>query len=363
MHLKKKIISIDLKEDIKYELKNFLNKKNQYTIPIFIPHRGCKNECVFCNQKKISGQIKNVTVEDVDNIIKERLEKLDNVEKNIQIAFFGGSFTGIKISEQKNYLEVAKKYIDMGKVESIRLSTRPDYINIKILKMLKTYGVKSIELGVQSMDNDILKLSKRGHTKEDVIRASRLIRLFGFELGHQIMVGLPGSSISTEIYTIKEVLKLRPVDLRIYPVYVIYPSELYDMYKQKNYIPLTINQAIDRVCNIVKECQKTNIRIIRLGLQSTDEITKNNKEIVGPVCDNIAEYVQAKLILKVLDKKIEEKVLSNEVLENTKNLILLDIENKNASIVIGPKRINKLYLENKYKKYNIVLKVKGEMKT
>ena len=235
MRLKKINFNIDIESDVNYQLKNFTNKQLQYVVPIFIPHRGCKNECVFCNQRKISGELKNVTVQDVDNIIKERLKCFKDKSRKIQIAFFGGSFTGIKISDQIAYLKVANKYINEGKVDSIRLSTRPDYIDVNILKMLKKYNVETIELGVQSMSDDVLKASKRGHTKFDVIRASRLIRLFGFRLGHQIMVGLPNSTIQKEEETIKEVLKLKPSDLRIYPVYVIHPSELFNMYENGSY--------------------------------------------------------------------------------------------------------------------------------
>ena len=173
-----KIVNYNIDLNLDYELKNILNKENQYTIPIFIPHKGCKNECIFCNQRKISGHLTSVTYSDVDEEIKKNLKYFENNKKNkkIQIAFFGGSFTGINFNEQIEYLKVANKYIENGKVDSIRLSTRPDYISPKILKMLKMYNVETIELGVQSMDNEILKIAKRGHLRRHVIRASRLIR-------------------------------------------------------------------------------------------------------------------------------------------------------------------------------------------
>ncbi len=352
--------NLDLKEEINYELKNFINKEGQYTIPIFIPHKGCKNECVFCNQVKISGATKSVTLDEVDNIIKERLLCFRDKSKKVQIAFFGGSFTGIKISDQISYLKVANKYIKMGVVGSIRLSTRPDYINVRILKILKKYNVETIELGVQSMSNEVLESSKRGHTKQDVVRASRLIRLFGFRLGHQIMVGLPDSTKSKEEYTIKESLRLKPSDLRIYPVYVIHPSKLYDMYKNGEYLPLSIEDTVNRVCSIIKYCQKTDVKIIRLGLQSTDEITVSNKEIAGPVCDNITDYVASNLIRKVIKKRIDTCCNNMVFSKDNVNVILLDVPKKYVSFVIGPKKMNKIYLEEKYNKYNIKFKIKGE---
>lgn len=345
---------INITLDLEYELKNFLNKEKQYTIPIFIPHRGCKNECVFCNQRKISGVTTDVTDEDVNNIIKCSLEKLkNNKNKRIEVAFFGGSFTGIPIINQIRYLKVANKYIKLGNISSIRLSTRPDYISVPILKMLKKYNVETIELGVQSMDDNVLKSSNRGHTKLDVIRASKLIKLFGFRLGHQIMVGLPESSLNTEIDTIKASLKLDPKDLRIYPVYVISPSKLYDMYKNGEYIPLSIEDATYRCHKIINECQKKDVRIIRLGLQSTDEICSKNSDIVGPISDNFAEYVMSDII----KEKIEEKLIENMIIkEESINLNIL-VPKRYISVTIGPKKRNKVYFENKY---NVEFKVKGE---
>lgn len=339
---------MEIKLDLTCDLKNFINKDKQYTIPIFIPHKGCPNSCIFCNQKKISGQIKNVDVSDVDNIIKTYLSYYKNLSKKIEIAFFGGSFTGIDINLQIDYLKVAKKYIDNGEVNSIRLSTRPDYISEEILVMLKEYGVDTIELGVQSMDDKILSIAKRGHTSQDVIRASKLIKKYNIRLGHQIMIGLPNSTMETEIYTIKECLKLKPTQLRIYPVYVIEDSELYDMYNSREYTPLSIAEAVKRCVAVVKECQSENVAIIRLGLQSTSEITSSNSNIFGPVCDNFAEYVISAIIREHIEKYLKKD--QNED-------IIVHVPRKYVSVTVGPKKINKIYFENKY---NVRYIVKGE---
>ena len=338
---------MEIKLDLKQELKNFINKDNQYTIPIFIPHKGCPHACVFCNQRRISGTIKDTTVEDVDNIIKEYLDYYLNTDKKIEIAFFGGSFTGIDLSLQEAYLKVAYKYIIDGKVDSIRLSTRPDYINDEILTLLTKYGVKTIELGVQSMNDEILDKAKRGHTRDDVINASNLIRQYGIRLGHQIMIGLPYSSIDSEVYTIKECLKLEPEQLRIYPVYVIEDSELYEMYEAGEYKALEIGEAVDRCVAVIHECQKTNVQIIRLGLQSTSEITAKNTNIYGPVSDNFAEYVMAALIRE----RIENEIVNKD------GDIVVYVPKRYISATIGPKKINKIYFENKF---NVKYIVKGE---
>lgn len=349
--MKRKVIRLSLDK----ELKNVISKEKQYTVPVFIPHKGCRNDCVFCNQKKISGATKQPTAENVDSIIKTRLSELkeNKTKRKIQIAFFGGSFTGLEIPEQIKYLEIANKYVLSGEVSSIRLSTRPDYINIKVLKILKKYNVKSIELGVQSCCDEVLEASKRGHSMRDVIRASRLIKLFGFSLGHQIMIGLPKSTAEREVETIKKSLALGIEDLRIYPVYVIEPTELYEMYEEKKYIPLTLEEATFRCYLILKECQNTDVKVIRMGLQSTDEITVNNKKVVGPVCDNFAEYALSRLIRDAMEDEVIKN--ANEEIEE----FVFSVPSRYISLVAGPKKINKIYFENKY---NMKIKITGEIK-
>ncbi len=329
-------------------LKNIASKDIQYTIPIFIPHLGCKNECIFCNQRKISGKSSDVKVEDVEKEIKERLGSFKQKRK-IQIAFFGGSFTGLNIEDQIMYLKLANNYIKSGKVDSIRISTRPDYINVKILKVLKKYNVKTIELGVQSMDEEVLYTAKRGHTSIDVIRSAKLISLFGFELGFQIMIGLPKSTEEKERETIKKLLKYNPKQLRIYPVYVLEQSKLYDMYKTKEYIPLTLEEAYIRSAKVIDECKNSDVQIIRIGLQSTAEITQNVTEVKGPVSDNFGEYALSEIVLFEIERKLKDINLIGS--EN----INIVCDKKYQSIVIGPKKKNKIYLESKYKrKVNII---------
>lgn len=349
--------SIKFNLELSYILKNFMNKKLQYTIPVFIPHYGCKNACVFCNQAKISGTKEVPTVESVDNYISKYLNNFKNKEKKIEIAFFGGSFTGLPYYLQEAYLKVAFRYVKQGKVDSIRLSTRPDYISPKILQLMKKYQVSTIELGVQSLDKEVLLLSQRGHSIEDVIRACRLIHYYQISLGIQLMIGLPGSNIQIEKETIIKCLNYHPVDLRIYPVYVIAPSKLYDMYLEGTYLPITLEDAVNRTAEVVKICRTSNVRIIRLGLQSTDEITQSNQEIKGPVCDNLAEYVLAKLVLEEINTMIEA-YLNNNHIKSFKKDEKIEIETplRYLSLAIGPKKTNKKILEEKYQ---IEVKFKG----
>lgn len=245
--------------------------KKQYIIPIFVPHLGCPNDCIFCNQKSISGQMEELTKEDVKKIIEEHLKYVKENSK-VEVAFFGGSFTGIEEKKQEELLSVAYEYIKQGKVESIRVSTRPDYIDKKILKKLKKYKVKTIELGVQSANDYILQRAGRGHTFEDVKKASKLIRFYGFDLGHQMMVGLPESTHLDEINTAKQLIKLKPKMVRIYPVLVIKNTKLEKEYSEGKYKALTVIQAVETCKELVKLFAKKNIEVIRIGLQPTDTI-------------------------------------------------------------------------------------------
>ena len=257
--------------------------KKQYIIPIFVPHLGCPNDCVFCNQKSISGQTKQVTKEDVKKTIEEHLKY---VKENsiVEVAFFGGSFTGIEEEKQNELLSVAYEYVKEKKVKSIRISTRPDYINKAILKRLKKYKVKTIELGVQSANDYILKKAGRGHNFEDVKKASKLIRLYGFNLGHQMMVGLPESTALDEINTAKQLIKLKPKIVRIYPVLVIKGTKLEQDFNEGKYKALTVVQAVEICKELVKIFTKKKIEVIRIGLQPTDTIsdpTNKNSEVVA----------------------------------------------------------------------------------
>lgn len=348
---KKRLRKYKIRIDAKKELGLDIIKENKKTIPVFIPHVGCKNECVFCNQKKISGQQKAVTTDDVKSQIREALKNYKKDGKDIEVAFFGGSFTGIDEKQQIEYLEVVKEFIDNKKVDSIRISTRPDYINQKILDTLKRYSVKIIELGVQSMDEDVLKASKRGHTAEDVKISSKLIKENGFILGHQLMCGLPASTYEKEKYTVLESLKLNPDIIRIYPVYVLEDSELFDMYKQKKYKALELEEALVHATMMYKECMKKRINVIRVGLQTTEEISQRNNKIIGPVCDNYRERILSKIMLEVIEEKLDKKHINYKIDKNKDKGLITMLEfvvpANQVNYVIGNNKCNKKYLEEK----------------
>ena len=319
--------------------------KKEYIIPIFVPHLGCPNNCTFCNQKKISGQTKMVTKQDVKDTIEYYLKNFKDDHKYVEVAFFGGSFTAIEKEKQEELLEAVQEYIENKKVHSIRVSTRPDCIDKDILKRLKKYHVKTIELGVQSTNNYILSRCKRGHTGEDVKKASKLIRRYGFVLGHQMMVGLPESTKQDEINTAKELIKLKPEIVRIYPVLVIKDTELAKEYQRGEYTPLTVGQAVERCKEIVDLFNRKKITVIRIGLQNTEEITdpslKESSVVAGPYHPAFRQLVESSMwydsIVNEI-KKVNAKVKKVKIKAN----------DKNVNNIIGHKKENITKLKEVY---------------
>lgn len=319
--------------------------KKEYIIPIFVPHLGCPMACTFCSQQKITGKETSVTAKDVKETIEYYLKNFKDDNKYVEVAFFGGSFTGIDEKVQKELLEAAYEYVKIKKVNSIRLSTRPDYINKHILKMLKKYKVKTIELGVQSSNDYILAKSKRGHTFKDVIKASKLIKFYGFRLGHQMMVGMPESTELDEINTAKDLIKLKPKMVRIYPVLVIKGTELAKEYEDGEYTPLTVEQAVERCKEIIYMFRKKKIDVIRVGLQNTDEITDPEKEgsevIAGPYHPAFRQLVEDSMWYDSIAEKIKKINMKVKEVEITVNP-------ESVNNVVGHKKENVNKLKEMY---------------
>ncbi len=319
--------------------------KKEYIIPIFVPHLGCPHQCSFCNQKDITGQQKQVTANDVKQTIEFYLKNFKDDSKYVEVAFFGGSFTGIDENVQNELLEAANEYIQNGKVNSIRVSTRPDYIDKNILKRLKQYHVKTIELGVQSTNDYILAKSQRGHTFEDVKKASRLIRWNGFVLGHQMMVGLPESTKLDEINTAKQLIKLKPKIVRIYPVLVLKGTKLEEEYKDGEYQPLTVEQAVERSKEVMQLFNKAKIEVIRLGLQNTEEISspesKQSTVVAGPYHPAFRQLVESSMWYDEIVSRI--KKFNVKVMQ-----VLITANPENINEIIGHKKENILKLKEIY---------------
>ena len=248
--------------------------KRHAIIPIFIPHRGCPHTCVFCNQRAITARRPDVRPEDVQEILDTWLSTLQGRGiETIEAAFYGGSFTGLSLEEQAAFLAPAKAYKDRHLIDRIHLSTRPDYIDRPVLDQLREFDVDIIELGVQSFDPDVLAASGRGHTEEDVYRACDLIREYGFTLGIQLMIGLPEDSREKCIASARKTAQIGPAIARLYPTVVLKDTALSEMFAAGTYHPLSDAEAAAITADMYRILTAAGIRIIRVGLKSTDLIT------------------------------------------------------------------------------------------
>lgn len=298
-------------------------------IPIFIPHVGCPHDCVFCNQAKITGQLRaeydQITGESVRETIERYLETIDRSQSTVEVSFFGGTFTAINLKKQKELLAAAKKAKSDGCIDFIRLSTRPDYINLPIMDHLKSYGVDIVELGVQSMDEDVLKRSRRGYDKKAVYQASRLIREFGMTLGHQLMIGLPGDTREKDFLSLQESIAMKPDLVRIYPALVIKDTEMEEAFLSGDYQPYGLDEAVEIAALMMQEYEKNDIRVIRIGLQPTEEINENADVIAGPFHPSIRELAESYLLIKRISETMYEEM----------------------EVVIGEKDLSRLYAGGK----------------
>lgn len=266
-------------------------------ISIFVPHQGCPCACSFCNQKTITGQVDLPTAQTVKAAVKAALKRKDY---EYEIAFFGGSFTAIDKAYMTELLESAYPYVANGDVSGIRISTRPDCIDEEILDTLKKYGVTSIELGAQSMDADVLEANRRGHTAEDVIKASALIKQYGFELGLQMMTSLYKDTFEKDIATAESIISLKPSTVRIYPTVVLKGTYLGELYLNGEYEPYDVEKSVDICARLVPMFEGAGIKIIRLGLHSSRDVKDNM--LAGGFHDSFGELVKSRIMVnKILE--------------------------------------------------------------
>jgi len=313
-----------------------------YIIPIFVPHFGCPHACVFCNQKRITGLSTNVTPSDVEKTIEEHLATF-KPHSFIEVAFYGGSFTAIDLGIQKKLLEVPFNYKKSGKIDNIRLSTRPDAIDKTILDNLKEYSVDTIELGVQSLDNRVLSVSGRGHSAEDVYKAAYLIKEYGFKLGLQMMIGLPEDDLDKDLYTCKEFIKLRPSCVRVYPTLVIKDTFLEKLYLMGKYKPLSLDEAVEISSLLLMLFNLENIEVIRMGLQPTDNIQLGKDVVAGPFHPSFRQLVESNVF-----KLLFEYFLKHHNIFTEGKILIIEANNKKISAISGQKSCN---IEYFYKKH------------
>ena len=273
-------------------------------IPVFVPHRGCPNQCVFCDQRKISGSKSDISPEHVAKEIESACRRVPG-KGNRQLAFYGGSFTAIPAELQNTLLKTAYGFIVSGEIDSIRLSTRPDAIDPDCLARLRLYGVTTIEIGAQSMDDDVLRRSGRGHTSEDVCKAAEMIREAGFELIIQMMTGLPGDTAERSVETARKICDLRPDGVRIYPTVILRDTPLSDLWKSGLYREHTLEDAVAVCAEIVPIFERNGIAVIRLGLNPTEDLSAG-EAIGGAYHPALGELVRSRIRCREMEELLED---------------------------------------------------------
>lgn len=309
-------------------------------IPVFIPHLGCPNMCVFCNQRAISG-VSSFIPDMAQRVIDEALSTI-SPDSMCEIAFFGGSFTGIDRGLMLSLLELAENYVDSGKVSGIRMSTRPDYINDEIISILKNYTISAVELGIQSFSEKVLSLSKRGHTPDDSRMAMKKLIDAGFTTVGQMMIGLPESKITDEIECATEICRLGASGTRIYPTVVFRDTELYEMTLRGEYQPLTVEDAVERSAAVLDVFEKNGVECLRIGLCDSDNLHSDKTYYAGPNHPALGELVYGELYYKRICDELDKDPPAQG------SPLIIEVPRCDISAAIGQKRKNRIRIENKY---------------
>lgn len=340
--------------------------KSKWIIPVFIPHYGCPHQCIFCNQHQITGQGQSVTPEYVYTVIERWLTHIDPSATNIEVAFYGGSFTALPLKTQQLLLAPAKRALVAGKITALRVSTRPDCITTAVIDLLRTNGVSTVELGVQSLDNQVLTRAGRGHTAEDVLAAVRLLKEQGLAVGIQLMPGLPGETFLSLVATTVATIALKPQFVRIYPVVVLAGTPLAQLYREYCYQPLSMAQAVEQAAFMHVLFEDHNIQVIRTGLQATSELDKATVVLAGPYHPAFGELVTAYIYKQSVDAWLEklkpvgkvtihcsQQLVSKVRGQKNSNMLDWSANYKEASFTIIPDLPinNNLVIEYKSSKY------------
>ena len=302
--------------------------RNRLIIPIFIPHQGCPYRCSFCDQKNISGSKVKADNELVSSTINRYLQtsKSSSYLADCEVAFYGGSFTGLPLDRQISLLNFVQPWIKEGIVKKIRISTHPIFIDEEKLEKLSNFSVNTLELGIQSTDQKVLMLSGRKCSREAMDHATKLIRKFGFNLGLQIMPGLPGDSRETFAQTVEDILNWLPDFVRIYPTLVIKNTEIYEMYLRGDFVPWSLEETIIALKEAVLKFRRRNIPIIRLGLHAEPTMLKNF--VAGPYHPSIKYLVDCRIGLEQLSTIVRKLPISQKTIcfQTRHNPLIMQIQ-------------------------------------
>ena len=310
-----------------------------YNIPIFLPELACPYRCVYCNQFSITGLNDIVKADDVKTIIDSHLASFKEEKRFVEVAFFGGNFTGLPLQMQNDYLDAVQPYLDKGLIDGIRCSTRPDYITLQRVQEIKRLGMRNIELGAQSTNDEILKQCKRGHTYNDIVEASQTILSEGITLGLQMMIGLPSSKEEHDLQTAKDIVNLGARETRIYPCIVVKDTELAAMYKSGEYEALSIEEAVRRSSKLYTYFTENDVKVLRIGLHTSDELD-NEAYVAGPYHKNFAEMVFSNIWKEKL------RCLDPETLRSKD--IIINVPESQINHAIGWKGENKKLLSERF---------------
>jgi len=305
---------------------------------------GCPFQCVFCDQRKISSEKNTAVVKIIESYLKTI--EVKQVQKRVEVAFYGGSFTAVEKERQIELLALVQPYLMSGRVDNVRISTRPDFISVQILDYLKKYGVSVIELGVQSLDDRVLKLSGRGHDSSCVYKSASLIKEANIRLGIQLMPGLPGDTLDSILATMEKTIEISPDFVRIYPTVVIENTPLHEQLKKKKYFPMILSDAVQVCAKMYREFINNRIQVIRMGLQATDLLDKQYV-IEGPYHPSFGELVLNQVAYELMVEQIN-------IVKDSADYLKCIVPPKQLSIYLGQKRIN-------VKKINSILPINFEI--
>lgn len=320
-------------------------------IPIFIMNSGCPHRCIFCNESLTAGRRPaRITNDAFNDTIRSHLERPSRKKGTTQIAFYGGTFTGMEHSEQERLLKLAAPFLNAGKVDSIRISTRPDEIDVDNLDFLRLSGAATVEIGAQSFDDEVLLQSRRGHTATDNIRAIQLLKERGFATGIHLMAGLPGDTPERFAATVAKTIALRPDTVRIHPTIVLKNTALAKDFREGKYRPLSIQEAIEISKEALRKFAIAGIPVIRLGLQTTGELEEPGAIIAGPFHQAFRALVEAAIFLEMAEGLLD-------VTDERKKEIRFIVSPSDLSNIQGLRRENMATLKSRHGFKNIRLTV------
>ena len=342
-----------------------IHSKKRLILPIFITHQGCPHRCVFCNQEVTTGRNGGLpSVSQIRDRIVSFLRTTEGCPQRREVAFYGGTFTALSPEDQRTLLEGVRPFIGDNVIDAIRVSTRPDAIDVRRLNLLRRYDAQTVEIGAQSMVDVVLWNCRRGHTRRDVVHSVRLVRSMGFEVGIQIMLGLPGEGMDRFLTTVRRVVDLSPDFVRIYPLLVMKGAPLESLYQEGLYTPISLKEAVQSVRKALGLFEQAQIAVIRVGLQGTPELETPGTILAGPYHPAFRSLVESSIFYDMAcglladlengdDQRVKFRIapgdVSNLIGERKENLARLKWVYGLESIEIHPDREiprGRLVLEN-----------------